>query len=94
MLICANLIKHAFTDSQIVRAEASAIETPARHLRAFNARRPVAKEAGLGKKRESLNDCSRLQALLSRLQQGRLERLPRAHHGACERSCASTLAFS
>lgn len=40
MLICANLIKHAFTNSQIVRAEASAIETPARHLRAFEARCP------------------------------------------------------
>ncbi|MER8994939.1 hypothetical protein [Mesorhizobium sp. M0678] len=84
MLICANLIKHAFTNSQIVRAEASAIETPARHLRAFEAA-ARAKEAGLRKKRESLSDCSRLQALLSRLQQGRLERFPRAHHGACER---------
>ncbi|MER9441081.1 hypothetical protein NKI79_06650 [Mesorhizobium sp. M0340] len=93
MLICANLIEHAFTNSQIVRAEAGAIETPARHLRAFEAA-ARAKEAGLRKKRESLSDCSRLQALLSRLQRGETRTLPHAHHGACDRNCASTLAFS
>ncbi|MER8500994.1 hypothetical protein [Mesorhizobium sp. M0213] len=84
MLICANLIEHAFTNSQIVRAEAGAIETPARHLRAFEAA-ARAKEAGLRKKRESLSDCSRLQALSSRLQRGQTRTLPHAHHGACER---------
>jgi len=43
MFICADLIEHAFANSQIVRAEAGAIETPTQHLcESFRARRAAA----------------------------------------------------
>lgn len=44
MFIRADLIEHAFANSQIVRAEAGAIETPTQHLcEPFRARCPTSR---------------------------------------------------
>ncbi|RWQ03591.1 hypothetical protein [Mesorhizobium sp.] len=64
VFICANLIEHAFANSQIVRAEAGAIETPVRHCESSRLA-ARAKEAGLRNKREASSGCSRLQAFVA-----------------------------
>ncbi|SJM35103.1 hypothetical protein BQ8482_60114 [Mesorhizobium delmotii] len=45
MFICANLIEHAFANSQIMRAEAGAIETTQHLCEPFRARCPCLRRA-------------------------------------------------
>ncbi|RJT29248.1 hypothetical protein D3227_32320 [Mesorhizobium waimense] len=57
MLIRADLIEHAFANSQIVRAEAGAIETPTQHLRVpFRAHRPCMRRAFADEAMDRLRD--------------------------------------